>query len=184
MLTVSRCAVSDEPKPTPEQLNFVEKRIRPVLIENCSECHGAKKQTMKLRLDSRAGMLRGGESGPAVVPHDPVNSLLIQAVRHQRGLKMPPPPHQKLATQVVADLVEWVRMGAPWPDADAGPAVTETAHWAYQPVRPPTVPPVRRVDWPRTAIDRFILARLEDKALSPSPPAGKHTLIRRATFDL
>src|SRR5262245_23965470 len=102
----------------PAQDEFVEKRVRPVFAEHCFECHGPTKQKSGLRLDSRAAMLKGGDNGPALVPKDPDNSLIIQAVRHKNDLKMPPMKPQ-LSPQAIADLAEWVRIGAPWPEAAA-----------------------------------------------------------------
>jgi hypothetical protein len=172
--------------PTPQQLEFFEARVRPVLAEHCFKCHGPKKQRSGLRLDSRASLLEGGDEGPAVVPGDPDKSLLVQAVRRVGSLKMP--PDGKLPPQAVADLAAWVKMGAPWPRS--GPAVAKQLaeawkkHWAFQPVKNPPPPRVRDRAWPVTGVDHFILAGLERKGLSPSAPADRRTLIRRATFDL
>jgi Protein of unknown function (DUF1553)/Protein of unknown function (DUF1549)/Planctomycete cytochrome C len=166
------------------EIDFVEKRIRPLLAERCFECHGPKKQELGLRLDSRSAMLKGGESGPAIVVKNPEASLLIQAVKQSGDLKMP--KKGKLTAQQIADLVEWIKMGAPWPEASQ--AVAEDSrlkHWAFQPIQDPRPPQVRNPNAGiHNAIDRFILAKLEEKGVPPSPPADKITLVRRATFDL
>jgi uncharacterized protein DUF1553/uncharacterized protein DUF1549/cytochrome c len=175
----------------PEQAEFFEARIRPVLIEHCFKCHGPKKHESGLRLDSREGILRGTNAGPVVVPGHPEESPLIDAIGHAAVIKMP--PGSKLPLQAIADLTKWVQMGIPWPESAHGPA-TDLArgsaaagakqHWAFQPVVDPAPPVVKGKAWLRTSVDRFILARLEGRGISPSPRAEKQTLIRRATFDL
>ncbi len=172
---------------------FFEARVRPILAERCLKCHGPEKQSSGLRLDSRAAVLKGGDSGPAVVPGKPAESLLIQAVDHQHGdLKMP--PKGQLPEPSVAMLRQWVALGAPWTNesatrtaaagrtkGDGSPAKT---HWAFQPVRHPAPPPVHDRNWVDSPIDAFVLARLEAEGIAPSPRADKRTLIRRATIDL
>ena len=170
--------------PTAEQLKFFETSVRPVLVEHCQKCHGEKKQWAGLRLDSRAAVLRGGDSGAAVQPGKPNESLLIKAVRHEdEDLKMP--ENSKLADRQIADLVRWVEMGAPFPE------VSKTAvrsrdpnHWAFQPPAAPPVPEVKNVAWADSTLDRFVLAKLEAAGLAPAERADKRTLIRRVTFDL
>lgn len=175
-----------QPAPIPSQhAEFFEARIRPVLVENCFKCHGAQKQKAGLRLDSRSALMKGGESGPGIVPGKPQESLLIQAVRHEGELKMP--PSKKLPAEAVEALSAWVKLGAPWPESKASnkdPVDGWKRHWAFQPIRKPTPPAVKNRDWPITSIDRFILARLEERNLTPSAPAERIALIRRATFDL
>ena len=123
-----------------------------------------------------------------IEPGKPEESPLIEAIGHSGPIKMP--PKKKLSAQAVADLTEWVKMGAPWPEpaehagGKGSPAEAARQHWAFQPVRDPPLPAVKDRAWPATSVDRFILARLEAKGLSPSPPADRRTLIRRATFDL
>jgi hypothetical protein len=173
---------------SPPQADFFERRVRPILSQHCFSCHGPKKHMSGLRLDSRAGLLEGGDRGPAVVPGDPGQSLLVKAVRQQGGLKMP--RRGKLSAQAVADLAAWVKMGAPWPQEKvvAGPAPKGDEawkrHWAFQPVRKPVPPTVKDTAWPADPVDRFVLARLEAKGLKPSPPADRRTLMRRVYFDL
>jgi hypothetical protein len=180
--------------PGPDGVEFFEKKVRPLLVENCHRCHStATKQRGNLLLDSRAGLVKGGDNGPAVLPGDPEKSLLIKAIRYtDADLRMP--PKSQLSGEQVADLTAWVRMGAPWPDnAGAGSsAVARTAfdlqergkQWAFQPLRRGPVPAVKQTDWPRTPVDSFLLARLEAAGLAPAPPADRRTLLRRVTYDL
>jgi mono/diheme cytochrome c family protein len=171
---------------SPEAAEFFEARIRPILVEKCVSCHGPKKQSSSLRLDSREAMLKGGDSGPAIVPSRPEESLVIQAVAHRHEeLKMP--PKGKLPDAEVAMLSRWVAMGAPWPaNAKAASAGADAAaeHWAFRPVRPAPAPTVKDRSWVQSPVDAFVLARLEAKGIAPSPPADRRTLIRRATIDL
>ncbi len=174
--------------PSPEAAEFFEARIRPILVEKCLNCHGEKKQSSSLRLDSREAMLRGGDSGPAVAPSQPAESLIIQAVTYKdENLKMP--PKGKLPEAEVAMLTQWVAMGAPWP---AGPKGGKLAagkdpaadHWAFRPLRPSPTPTVKDSSWIAAPVDAYILAGLEARGLKPSPAADRRTLIRRATLDL
>jgi hypothetical protein len=169
---------------------FFEKHVRPVLVESCVNCHGAQKQSSGLRLDSRAALLEGGVNGPAVVPGEPDQSLLIQAVRQtHHDIKMP--PKGKLAEDQAEALAAWVQMGASWPEtAPTGSSVASGSgaaardHWAFSPVQTVTLPGVADSARLCTPVDAFILSRLETEGLSPSPPAEKRTLIRRVTIDL
>jgi hypothetical protein len=174
-------------------MEFFEKKIRPVLVEHCYSCHSqqAKKLRGGLFLDSREGARRGGDSGPALMPGHPDKSLLIRALRHEADLAMP--PKGKLPATVIADFVRWVEMGAPDPRGAAKGVIPRRAfqiteadrkHWAFQPVAETNPPGVSQEDWCRSAIDRFILGGLEQKGHRPSPPADRHALLRRATFDL
>ncbi len=172
---------------TPEGIEFFEKNIRPLLVQNCLNCHGEKKKG-GLQLDSRAAMLTGGDSGTAIAPGDPDGSLLIQAVRWQDDPKMP--PDGKLPNTAIAALTNWVKLGAPWP-ADRGATLTPASaaearksHWAFQPIQMLPLPKVTRADWPPTPLDFFVLAKLEQQGLAPSPAADRRTLIRRASYDL
>ncbi|MEO1996629.1 MAG: DUF1549 domain-containing protein, partial [Planctomycetaceae bacterium] len=175
---------ADGQPPTVQQVRFFETEIRPLLVDRCFKCHAAKKQWGGLRLDSRNAVLRGGETGPAVVSGQPDKSLLIRAVRQQDGdLKMP--QNGRLTSRQVQQLVRWVEMGAPFPAARTGTERRRDAdHWALQPLASPAIPTVTHTDWPRSPIDHFILRRIESAQLSPSAPAHKRTLIRRVTFDL
>jgi hypothetical protein len=164
--------------------------VRPILATNCYACH-TNSQLAGLRLDSRAAMLKGGQSGPSLVPGDPDKSLLIQAVRQTGELKMP--KGGKLKKEEVEALVEWVRAGAVWPEsppvavAKSGSYVIrpeQRAFWSFQPIRDPAIPAVQDASWPKTNIDRFILARLEKDGLTPAKFADRRTLLRRVTLDL
>lgn len=175
-------------------LQFFESKIRPVLAENCYQCHSHQADRIKgrLLLDSRDAVLAGGVSGPAIVPGKPDDSLLIQAIRYtDEDLKMPPEEHGgKLSEPQIADLTEWVRRGAPDPRVPAMGASGKAyggvgqAHWAFQPVKQPAVPAVKDAAWARSPVDNFVLAKLEAAGLHPSPLADKRTLIRRVTIDL
>jgi len=161
-----------------------ETTVRPALISSCVECHGPKKQKGGLRLDSRAAMIEGGDSGPAIVPGDPGESLLILAVsREDDGLKMPPskplPPDQRKA------LAAWIAAGAPWPEALAASPDDEDEgpHWAFQPLNR-AKPPADPSGWAEGAIDAWIAAARRDHGVAPVEEADRRTLIRRATFDL
>ncbi len=196
-----REARADDPQPQEvtgatfpaESVEFFEARVRPILAEKCLKCHGPEKQSSSLRLDSRAAVLKGGDSGPAAVPGKPGESLLVQAVDHQHGeLKMP--PKGKLPEPAVAMLRQWVSLGVPWANESATRAVTAgrsmnersaaKTHWAFQPVTQAVPPVVRDRTWADSPIDAFVLARLEAAGIAPSPSADKRTLIRRATIDL
>jgi hypothetical protein len=152
-----------------------------VLLAQCVVCHGERLQQGGLRLDTRAALLKGGASGPSVVPGKPSESLLLESVRYHTARKMP--PKGKLPDAQIAALTQWVQMGAPWPEAVAAPK-PEGPFWAFQPVRKLAPPRVKNPAWVRSPIDAFILAGLESKGLTPAPPADRRTLIRRATYDL
>ncbi len=186
---------ADAPSPSPAQLQFFESKVRPVLVENCQKCHGEKKQESSLRLDSRAAILTGGDRGPAVVPEKPDDSLLLKAVNHEADLEMPPKPSRQLSKEQIANLTTWVKSGAAWPGDQATAGFTprrpgmkitdrDRAHWAFQPVKRPSLPPVKETAWVANPIDAFVLAKLEAKGLHPNPPAEKHELIRRLYYDL
>ncbi len=173
---------------------FFETKVEPVLSEACYKCHSHQADRIKgkLMLDSREGLLLGGNTGPAIVPGKPEDSLLIEAIRYaDEELQMPPPDHGgMLTTQQIADLTEWVRRGAPDPRVPAMTAGGKTyggvgkAHWAFQPVVKPAVPAVVDHTWGQSPLDNFILANLESQGLHPNPAADKRTLLRRVTFDL
>ncbi|WP_020471778.1 PSD1 and planctomycete cytochrome C domain-containing protein [Zavarzinella formosa] len=175
-------------------IEFFEKKIRPVLIEHCYQCHSddAKKSNKlkaKLFLDSSAMLLKGGESGPAVVPGKAGEGTLLKALRHAGDIKMP--PKGKLPETVLADFETWVKAGAAMPEAaKSAPVAKETdwnkarQFWAFQPPVKSPAPKVNDTAWPLKEIDRFILAELEKRQLKPVGPAGKRELLRRATFDL
>lgn len=180
-----------------EKTAFFEKHIRPLFVERCQKCHGNVADAKGgLRLVSREALMKGGDSGPAIDVDDPDHSPLIEAVKHD-GLQMP--PEGKLPDEQIAYLVNWVKLGAPWPVSpteqiagDLSPAEkpqvdivrTRRDFWSFKPVQDLPPPNPERANWAHTDVDRFILAALEQKRLSPSPAADRRTLIRRATFDL
>ncbi len=174
-------------------VEFFESKIRPILVDDCYKCHSAQSEKVKggLLLDTRDGLLKGGDTGPAIVPGDAEKSLLIKAVRYTDDKLQMPPKEKKLSPEKIAALEEWVKMGAPDPRTNQTVAakidtIAEKArtHWAYQPVTEPPVPAVKNKRFIQTPLDNFVLAKLEAANLKPSPPADKRTLIRRATFDL
>jgi hypothetical protein len=173
------------------QIEFFEQKIRPVLIEHCYKCHsaGSKKVKGGLLLDTRDGIRKGGDSGPAVVPGNAGESLLLKALRYEEPQM---PPAGKLPDRIIADFERWIKQGAVDPreqlatsdqprpiDVEAG-----KRFWAFQPPHGHSAPQVRHSAWPRRKIDRFLLARLERAGLDPSPAADRRTWIRRLSFDL
>ena len=177
---------------TPEQERFFEEKIRPVLATKCWECHGSKKQESGLRLDSRASILKGGDSGkPAALAGEVDKSLLIDAIHHRGDIQMP--PETKLPEPEIAAISEWVKQGLPWPASAAAAghtlsaaeraAVDRQAHWAYQPVVAPAVPVGSGTSF-NNPVDAFIAAKLQAANLTQSPAADRRTLLRRLSFDL
>ncbi|MBE0539855.1 MAG: PSD1 domain-containing protein [Verrucomicrobia bacterium] len=182
-------------EPSAPQIEFFEKHIRPVFAEHCYSCHSDKAEKVRgsLRLDTREALLKGGSSGPAIVPGDPIASLLIKAVRYEdEDLQMPPAKDgdKKLSAEQIAVLEAWVKLDAPYPPTtDAAPLVSDIdearkKHWAFQPVQKPAPPPVKNRQWVQTPVDNFVLAKLEAKNLTPSQLADRRTLIRRLSHNL
>ncbi len=178
--------------PNPKGVEFFESKIRPVLSKYCYECHSAQSKKLKadLLLDSKAGMLKGGDSGPVFVVGKAKESLLIKALEHDGPTKMPS-QSTKLSKEIIADFVKWIEMGAP--DPREGKIVSKKkeydiekarSYWAFQPLKAVAPPQTKSSTWGRTPIDRFILAKLEEKGLAPNGPLGLERLIRRAYFDL
>lgn len=173
-------------------LEFFETKVRPILVDHCYKCHSPEAEKIKggLLLDTREHLLKGGDTGPAILPGDPEKSLLIKAVRYSDENLQMPPKGKKLSEEQIADLETWVKMGAPDPrmgkTKENSPTIAEKArtHWAFQPVREPAIPRVRNEAWVKTPVDAFILEKLEAKDLKPSHAADRRTLIRRATYDL
>jgi Protein of unknown function (DUF1549)/Protein of unknown function (DUF1553)/Planctomycete cytochrome C len=208
VVAVSAAAqTSDAPAPakkkasiTPEQLDFFEKKIRPVLVEKCYDCHSEESGKMKgdLVLDSRDGIRAGGERGPGIVPHKPDDSFVIQAIRQEGRIAMPPEKKGgKLPDEVIADFEKWVTMGAPDPRDASKTAKVEPAKpekvvdwdkerqfWAFQKPKATTPPMVAYTKWPKSEVDRFVLAKLEEKKLKPVADADRRTLGRRIYYDL
>jgi len=175
-----------------EDLQFFETRIRPVLADHCYKCHSREADKIRggLMLDTREGMLHGGDTGPAIEPGKPEDSLIVDAIGYKDADLQMPPKGEKLTPQQVADITEWIRRGAFDPRSLVAKGSSSAYggvgkdHWSFLPVRKQAVPPVADTAWCRTPIDNFILARLEENSMKPNPPADKYTLIRRATFDL
>ncbi len=194
LIVCATTALAAEPQLDPAGEDDFESKVRPVLAEHCYKCHSAQSKSLKggLRLDDMAKMRKGGDTGPAVVPGDLEASLLVKAVRYDdEVLRMP--PQGKLPEREIAALAQWVKHGAmspPTAKTAAGklPAGLDfesaRGHWSYRPIRQPAVPAIHQRDWPRSPIDSFVLAKLEAGGLTPSPPADRRTLIRRAYYDL
>ena len=200
VLCVSILGAAQTPVPaggastTTQSADHFESKIRPLLAANCFACH-AESAMAGLRVDSREALLRGGETGAAIVPGDPDRSALINAIRHADGFPRMPRGRAKMAQADIDLLVEWVRAGAAWPaPAESVPApmasherpvtAEHRAYWAFQPLATPPLPTVQDSAWPKKDLDRFILARLEHEGLKPVAAADKLTLLRRATLDL
>lgn len=189
----SRLSNAEDNRSTSEALEFFEKRIRPILADNCYNCHSAdNKAAGGLRVDDRNGLLTGGGRGPGVVPGNPEESLVIKAVtRADSRLQMP--PDSALGDQQIADLRTWIESGAAWPEPEVPYELTEgnphyeqlkQSHWSWQPLTQPQVPVVQNELWPNDDSDRFVLARLEQQGLTPVHDADRSALLRRVTFDL
>lgn len=176
-----------------DQIQFFESKVRPLLAEHCYECHSVDAEDLHagLRLDSRAAMLSGGDSGAAIDLANPAGSLLIDAVNFE-SYEMP--PEGKLPAASIEILNRWIQMGAPWPD-EPEPTVQQDRpmfdlqqraqeHWCWQPISAPEPPAVQQTSWPISPIDHFILAKLEAAKLAPASDAPRHFLLRRLYFDL
>ena len=174
-----------------EGLRTFREAIEPVLVKECYRCHSAQAEKLKggLRLDSREAMLRGGDTGPAVVPGKSGESLLVQALRHEDGLEMPPKA-PGLDVEIIDRFVRWIDAGAPTPVGGSTKAVAAAAlgearkHWAFQPIARYEPPAVNDAEWPFTPVDSFVLAKLEERGWSPAPNASRSEWLRRVTFDL
>jgi len=181
---------------SPEGLELFEKKIRPALIAHCVECHGAEKQKGGLRVDSREPLRTGGDSGPAVVPGKPADSLLLSSIKHlDPDMKMPAKA-PKLEDSLIEDFERWITLGAPDP-RDHPPTAAEAAAgiwtqkfndwkqwWCFQPVRPSAPPTVKDAAWSAHPVDRFLLAGMETRGLAPAADADPRTLFRRLSYQL
>ncbi|MCB1077493.1 MAG: hypothetical protein KDM64_06650, partial [Verrucomicrobiae bacterium] len=186
------CPVTSSAVDAAEDEAFFEKEIRPILIERCYECHSSESGKTKggLALDTREGWSHGGDSGPAIVPGKPDESLLVEAIRYENA-DVEMPPKGKLRENEIALLTQWVGRGAPDPRTESATKArgnrvidieTGRQFWSFRPVRTTAPPEVRQGDWPRGDSDRFLLAALEAEGLSPSPDAEPDRLLRRVTF--
>ena len=184
ILLLAHGAVADVSE---EDLEFFEKKIRPILVNRCYECHGPEKQKGGLRLDSREAIVKGGQSGAAIIPGKPQESLLIKGIQ-RTDLDFQMPPKKSLPALEIAWLTEWVERGGAVPEERAAVRETKrskkTIHWAYQPLQFQRIPEVGQTNWPRSSIDYFILATLEANKLKPGPDAASEILIRRLYYDL
>jgi mono/diheme cytochrome c family protein len=178
--------------PGPADVEFFEKKVRPIFVAHCFKCHGNGKAKGGLSLASRDAMLKGGDSGPVVVAGQPAKSPLIEAIRYEGETQMP--PKKKLAERDIAELTAWVQRGAPWPVEPVSEGAIRTpgqpitaadrAFWSFRPLADPPLPAIKDKAWPRKPLDHFILAKLEARGLHPVRPADKHALLRRVTLDL
>jgi hypothetical protein len=189
---VRLAAAETAPEPTKEGLEFFEKNVRPILSEHCYKCHSAAESSAKggLILDSRDGMLKGGDEGPSVVPGNLAKSMLIRAITYtDNELQMPPKKSGgKISDAKIKVLEDWIKMGAPAP-VGAGNKLTGLSekargHWAYQPIVKPAVPAVKNKAWVHNPIDAFILAKIEAAGLQPNPSTSPESLLRRLHYDL
>ena len=182
-------------EPSAVEIEHFEKQVRPILVSRCYDCHSEDSVESNLRVDSLAGLLRGGKRGAAIVPGKPEKSLLIFAINHATQLDMP--PKKKLPVAEIAALTRWVKMGAPWPNAKPLTELTasteadeieitpeDRAFWSFHPPVERNLPRVKRPDWPRHPLDYFILAKLEAAGLQPASAASRQVWLRRVTFDL
>jgi mono/diheme cytochrome c family protein len=193
---VGSVSFAEETTPiAPEHRDFFENKIRPILANHCLECHSSEKGKVKggLNMDTREDMLKGGENGEILKAGDAKASAMIKAVEWVDDTQMP--PKKKLSDDQIAALKEWVNMGAPDPrEGSTGPKVTKKDHWAFQPISRPSAPTVKNPAWCKTSIDKFVLAKLEEKDMLPGDPPEsgsdeerrrkKEALLRRAYFDL
>ncbi|QGJ68750.1 Planctomycete cytochrome C [Planctomycetales bacterium 10988] len=176
-----------------QELEFFEKKVRPLLAQHCYSCHSTKAETLQagLYMDSRQGLLRGGDSGPAFIPGDSAGSLLMEAVRYESYAM---PPEGMLAANEIEILQQWIDNGAKWPE-EASPVIglpekafdlekRKAEHWAWQPIESPEPPAVLDASWPRQTLDYFILKQLENERLNPTEEVDRAALLRRLYFDL
>ncbi|HWY86642.1 MAG TPA: c-type cytochrome domain-containing protein, partial [Gemmataceae bacterium] len=161
-------------EPARAGMEFFERKIRPLLVDNCFKCHTGPKLKGHLALDSRAALLKGGDTGPALVPGAPGQSLIIKAIGYQDPeLRMP--PRGKLNVQQIDDVAAWIKVGAPWPGVSAIPIIASKefnlkerkGHWSLLPLASHGPPVVKNKSWVRSPIDAFLLARLEEKGFAP-----------------
>ena len=188
-------ASADEPNaPAPEDIEFFEKKVRPVLAARCYACHSNRAKAIKagLKVDSREALLTGGDTGPAIVPGKPAESLLIAAIQFKASGDYQMPPKGKLPDHEIRALTEWVRRGAPFPGGAATTSAKERKidfakarkWWSFVPLDEQPLPKTEKTDWAKQRLDHFVLAAMEAKGLSPSQEADRATLLRRLTFDL
>jgi hypothetical protein len=194
LLLPERSWAGEPPTFPPDQLEFFEKQVRPILVARCYECHSGKIAEPKsgLRVDSREALIQGGDTGPSIVPGKSQESLLIDAVNYGDTFQMP--KKSKMPAEEIAVLTKWVDMGAPWTPGDK-PVTTSAVkqfdlaarkaeHWCWRELSNPPVPAVSNQAWPADDLDRFLLAKMEQQGFTPAAPAEKRALLRRVYFDL
>lgn len=186
-LSITSSVFADEP--TKEQIEFFEKKIRPVLVDHCHECHSAEKQESDLRLDSRESILSGGASGPAANLADPKSSLILKVLRYDGDVEMP--PDQKLDDAILEDVRKWIEMKMPWPKKkgdsknDASISMEQKldehrkGHWAFQPLQRYQTPNIANDSWSTNRLDKLIQSKLVKNNLKPSQQASRFVLTRR-----
>ena len=174
---------------TADEQTFFENEVRPLLLRECIDCHGEKKQEASLRLDHIDGFLKGGDSGSAIVPREPDQSLLIKAINYSGDTQMP--PEKKLTADEIQVLTKWVSIGAPWfgdkPKnalRSGPPTMEERQHWAYQPLLGVAPPQIEGDRWSRNDIDRYVYAKWAEQGIQPAQRADDLTLLRRLHLDL
>lgn len=187
-------SAEDTNSPTPEDIEFFEKKVRPVLAARCYACHSNRSKSVKggLKVDSRGALITGGDSGSAIVPGKPQESLLIAAIQFKANGDYQMPPKGKLPDHEIAALTEWVRRGAPFPGGTTSTPqggrkidfAKARKFWSFVPVEEKPLPKTKQTDWAEQRMDHFVLAAMEANALSPSKEADQATLLRRLTFDL
>lgn len=193
LMPMDRIAAQESDQAAASEIESFERRIRPILVRRCYECHSAQAKTLHggLRVDTAAGLMSGGDSGPAVVPHEPDASLLITAVQYAPDADVQMPPKGRLPDREIQALIEWVRRGAAFPGAAEMPSTREEidwnearAFWSFRPLQSVALPDVSRPDWPASRIDYFVLSAMEREGLTPTPEADRRTLLRRLSFDM
>ncbi len=179
-ISASDCTADDSAE------QFFENHVRPLLIEKCVGCHGARKQESGLRVDSRQALIFGGDSGPAIQPSNSAASRLMHAVRYTDDLQMP--PTKKLSDREIDVLHQWIQSGATWPAKDAplmlADGVEVRPHWAFEPVVRLPVPQTPEIEWVKGPVDAFVYSKLTEHGLQPSPVADRRTLMRRVAYTL
>ena len=193
LLAVTGSLRAAEGEITAEQSTFFEEKIRPVMVKHCYKCHSEQEDKHKggLIMDSRAGLRAGGSSGYVILPGDPANSPMLKAMSHvDEDLAMP--PDYQLSRRILSDFEQWIKMGAPDPRVDDPSKVVVNwrdpklarEFWAFQKPVKPSLPSVKKSDWPKNDIDRFVLAKMEEQGLRVVEDADKASLARRAYYDL
>ena len=180
-VTGPRRASADAPSPS---IDFV-RDIRPIFTAHCYQCHDAAKHKGGLRLDNRNEAMLGGDNGADILPHDTDHSRLLHLIRGDDPDAVMPAKGPRLSPAEIETLSAWIRQGRTWPDSAAISGEVAPTHWSFIKPRPPEIPHnLKHQQWVRNPIDAFVLAKLEENGLEPSPEADRYALIRRASLDL